>query len=254
MPDMTAFIGIDPTSGVRSMTCAILTDRLKIDTLVTASFDELTQVIIPRYTQAVCAINSPAGPNRSLLADPSYREQVGLNPNRDNYSDYRVCEYELRRRGVYVGYTPSDYERVPVSVQEGWALYERLQGRGYVVYPHAGPLRLLETNAQAIFTLLVKKHPYTKNSLEGLLQRQLILHEEGLDVPDPIYTLQEWTRHRLLTGTVNMTDVLNPAQLDALASAYVAYLVDREPGRVTTVGDEAEGEIVLPTPELADAY
>lgn len=254
MPDTTAFIGIDPTSSVRSMTCAILDERLAVRTLIAASFDELTRAIIPRYTQAVCAINAPAGPNRSLLAEPSYRAQVGLDPDRDNYSDYRVCEYQLRRRGIYVTYTPPDYERVPASVQEGWALYERLQAQGYVVYPHAGPLRLFETNAQAIFTVLANTHPYTKNSLEGLLQRQLILHEQGLDVPDPIYTLQEWTRHRLLTGTVNMTDVLNPGELDALASAYTAYIVAREPERVTTVGDEAEGEIVVPTAELADTY
>lgn len=254
MPDPVAFIGIDPTTSVRSMTCAVLDADLRIRLLATASLNELVRVILPRYERAVCGVNAAAGPNRALLMQPAYRQQVGLDPERTNYGNYRVCEYELRRRGIYVKYTPTDSGRIPLAVQEGWELYRLLYGMGYVSYPEEGPRQVFETNAQAVFTVLLNTQPYTKTSLEGMLQRQLALHEEGINVPDPIYTLQEWTRHRLLTGTVNMSDVYDAAQLDALATAFTAYVVAVEPERVVTVGDDAEGQILLPTPELRESY
>ena len=250
----TAFIGIDPSASVRSMTCAVIDSGLRITTLTTASLDELARAVLPRFERAACAVNGPSGPNQALLLDPDYRQRVGLDPHRANYGNYRVCEYELRRRGIYVKYTSPDEEQLSPSARDSWRLYDRLRALGYVDYPRSGARRVLETNAQAVYTVLAGTHPYTKNSLEGQLQRQLLLHEEGLDLPDPIYSLQEWTRHRLLTGTVNMQDVLSSAQLDALAAAYTAYVVAWEPDRVTAVGDEREGQIVLPTAQLVDAY
>jgi len=254
MSNTTAFIGIDPTNGMRSMTCAVLTSDLRVQTLTTAPAEVLLHDILAQAESAICGINGPSGPNRALLTEPAYRERVGLDPARTNYSNYRVCEYELRRRGIFVSYTPPGEDRVPAAVQDVWQVYERLRGMGYTGIGRPGSRHLFETNAQAIYTVLINGHPYSKTSLEGQLQRQLILHEQGIRIPDPIYTLQEWTRHRLLTGTVNMQDVLSPGQLDALAAAYTAYVIANDPERIVEVGDESEGQIVLPVARLAEAY
>ena len=55
---------------------------------------------------------------------------------------------------------------------------------------------------------------------------------------------------------MNLPGLLVHDELDALVSAYTAYLAARHPERITLVGDPAEGQIVVPVPpaEFKDVY
>jgi predicted RNase H-like nuclease len=98
--------------------------------------------------------------------------------------------------------------------------------------------------------------PLPKDALEGRLQRQLLLFRAGVDVPDPMDALEELTPHRLLEAGFDLPGLLDHDSLDAAVAAYTACLAARHPERVTLVGDEAEGQIVLPVPagELREKY
>jgi predicted RNase H-like nuclease len=45
-----------------------------------------------------------------------------------------------------------------------------------------------------------------------------------------------------------------PEELDSLAAAYTAWLAYRKPEQVLRIGDEKEGQIVLPEKELKENY
>ncbi|MBN1123151.1 MAG: DUF429 domain-containing protein [Anaerolineae bacterium] len=253
MTGNTVYIGIDPTAGVRAITCAVLDNQLRILHLDSEPLESVVEVVLS-YPDAVCGIDAPISKNKGLLADPEYRRSVGLLPGRSTYSTYRVCEYELRRRGIYLYNTPPDEERIPQWMETGWELYDRLFESGYVTYPERGQQRLFETYPHAVFTVLLKRLPYSKNRLEGLLQRQLVLYQAGIDVEDPMLFMEEWTEYRLLTGKLNFDAVIGHDELDALVAAYTACCIDQQPGDVLTIGDPVDGQIVLPTGELKETY
>jgi predicted RNase H-like nuclease len=110
------------------------------------------------------------------------------------------------------------------------------------VYPHA------------CFTTLLGCHPFPKYTLEGRIQRQLILYEQKVGVPDPMRVFEEITRHRLLKGTLPLDELYSPGELDALVAAYTACLAATAPERVSVMGHAEEGQIYLPTSELKARY
>lgn len=249
----TVYIGIDPTGGSRPITYAVLDRNLQVRELADADLDTLLSAI-QAYPSAVCGIDAPSDRNHRLLMNPKYRASIGLDPDRDNYVGYRVCEYELRRRGIYIYNTPVEEEKISDWMVEGWQLYDRLQAADFVRYPATGARRLFETYPYAIFTVLAGARPYPKMGLEGLLQRQLILYEEGVDLPDPMRVTEEITRHHLRASQINLDNLHSHDELDALASAFTAWAVDHAPQSVVTVGDPTEGQIMLPVSTLADSY
>jgi predicted nuclease with RNAse H fold len=250
---MTVYIGIDPTAGIRPSAFAVLSDRLKIEKMGRAPIDELIE-IVTAHSAAICAVAAPIGPGKGLLADPDYRRRLGLEPKRASYSTLRVCEYELRKRKIAIYSTPKTLDQAPQWMKEGWRLLDGLRKAGFVEYPRTGERRVLETYPPAAFTALVGRRPYSKSSIEGLLQGQLILFEEGVGVPDPMPHLEEWTRHRIKTGQIGRENILDHDSLDALMAAYTAFVVDKEPRNVIALGDTAEGQLVLPVESLKDLY
>ena len=188
------------------------------------------------------------------MADKNYRRRLGLDPKTDNYRVGRVSEYELRRRRIPIFSTPSDKRKAVSWMKAGWNFYDALRKEGVVEYPRAGSRRMFETFPHGGFTVLIGKRPYMKTMVEGLLQRQLLLYEEGLNIPDPMGLLEEWTRHRVLKGQLSRTGLHSRNELDALMAAYTAFLLEREVERVITVGDPSEGQIILPGDALKDQY
>ena len=253
MTDSTVYMGIEVTAGARPLTLAVLNGRLDVLKVETLKLEELIEVIL-EYPSSVCGIDAPSGVNKELLAEPDYRENLGLDPRKKTYNRYRVCEYELRRRRISIYSTPADKEKASKWMLTGWELYDRLRGEGYSSYPAESSRRLFEVHPHAAFTVLVKKRPYSKNSMEGLLQRQLVLYESGLDIHDPMQALEEWTRHHMLTGKLRMEGIYSHVELDALCAAYTAFVLDKNPQKITAVGDSGEGQIILPTAELLDRY
>lgn len=249
------YLGIDPTAGRRPLNYAILDSKLNIVAEGSGHPDDLLRTIEP-YPDIMCAVDAPIMPNKGLLSDPAKRAEVGLSPNKITYSQYRVCEYELKRRGINLYSTPAEVETAPKWMQAGWALYERLREIGFETHtPESSASRqFFEVHPHATFTVRLGHVPYRKDTLEGRLQRQLLLLEEGLNLPDAMEVLEEITRHHLLSGTLELRALRTHDELDALASALTAFYAHIRPAQVTFVGDPTDGQIVAPVKELKDKY
>jgi hypothetical protein len=252
----TVFIGIDPTAGRRPLHYAVLDSRLHILAQGEGSLPAVLAAVGP-FEQAVCAVDAPQSPNGGLLAQPETRQRYGLPPYSTTWSQFKVCEYLLRRHGIGIYNTPLAAGEAKAWMQLGWQLYDALRGLGYRPLEAGGreaAREFIEVHPHACYTALLGHFPYKKNSFEGRMQRQLLLQECGVDVPDALDVFEEITRHRLLAGTLDYRGLLSHDQLDALVSAYTACLAATRPRLVTWVGDEAEGQIVVPVEKMRERY
>jgi hypothetical protein len=250
------FVGIGPTTSRRPLQYAIINEDLEIQGIDSGDM-ETVLAIIASLDSPLVAIGAPQGPNRDLLKSPEVRKRYNLRAEGRTWTKWRVCEYELRRRNIRVYNTPDRREIAPKWVQSGFALYRRLMGMGFRFLDPNEPLQprqLLEVQPHASYTVLLERRPFLRNTLEGRLQRQLVLYLEGADVPNPILTLEEITRHHLLSGHLPLEGLHNPEELDALVSAFTAYLVMKRPDRISYVGEHEEGLITLPAAEIKAFY
>jgi predicted RNase H-like nuclease len=126
---------------------------------------------------------------------------------------------------------------------------------GYQCYPADGMARQgLEVYPHACYTVLLGVTPFPKYTLEGRLQRQLVLYEQKVNVPDPMLFFEEITRHRLLKGILPVDNLYTPSELDALIAAYTAWLAVTHPDQVTLLGDPTEGQLAIPTANMKARY
>jgi len=250
------YIGIDPTAGSRPATLAALDDDLRTVRIASLDRDGLL-AFVEENPGAVVAVDAPQSPNRGLMRRPDVRRRFGLPPRGRTFGQWKVCEYELRRRNLRIYATPSEARAAPGWMQAGFALYRRLLGLGFAFFRMGEtppPRLLIEVHPHACFAALLGHRPLLKANLEGRLQRQMVLYLEGLDLRNPVHTLEEITRQHLLSGSLPLDGLHNHDELDALVAAFTAYLVHQKPSRVCQVGDAAEGLITLPAAVLKDRY
>jgi predicted RNase H-like nuclease len=140
-------------------------------------------------------------------------------------------------------------------MQNSFILCKRLGELHYMPYPHENAShQWIEVYPHAAYTTLLGRIPFAKHTFEGRIQRQLVLYEENLNVPDPMRIFEEITRHRMLHGVVSQENLYLPDELDALVSAYTAQKAANQPDQVMLVGDPEEGQIVLPVSTLKAHY
>jgi hypothetical protein len=256
----TIFIGIDPTAGTRPMAYAAIDQDLRLIALDEGELDEIT-AFVGGQKAAFVAVSSPRRPNQGLMKLEEIRNQLKPVPKPGRWLGYRVAEYQLRQRNIHVIRTCGEKQRCPNWMQRGFEVYRKLESLGCHDYPlqekqQAQKIRyqVLEVYPHGVFTALLERIPYPKNDLEGRLQRQLILHNLGLDMPDPMRIFEEITRYRILKGTLPMEGLFEAPQLDALAGAYTAWVAATAPQKVTLLGHPQEGQVVLPIPALNPRY
>jgi len=85
---------------------------------------------------------------------------------------------------------------------------------------------------------------FSRQSLEGRLQRGLILYDEGLRIPEPMEFFEEITRHKLLQGVLPSEYIYSPRQLDALMMAYVSWMAGNPSEKLVS-----RDNLSLPVPE-----
>jgi predicted nuclease with RNAse H fold len=254
--DQDVYVGIDPTAGDRPMHFAVLDGGLKLVALSQGDV-ETVLAFVGGLERAAVAIDAPQSPNQGLMLRPEFRRRFNLQPGGRTWGQWKVCEYEMRRRNIRLYNTPRKEEDAPRWMQMGFSLYRRLLGLGYRLFIDGEPTperSLLEVHPHACFAVMLGRRPFLKQTLEGRLQRQLLLYLEGLDIVNPMNVLEEITRHHLLNGNLPLDGLYDHDQLDALVSAFTAYLVARKPERVLQVGEREEGYITLPTERLEDFY
>jgi hypothetical protein len=247
-----SFVGVDPTAGLHSFTFAAVNQDCELVSLATGDTRDVLAFLTSHQANIV-AINAPPRPNQGLVR--KNLENLNRMPGQLRGSNIRQAESELRERGIMVMATPSHYGICPAWMQMGFSLYEKIEELGYKQYPAEKPTQQwLETQPHAAFCALLGQIPLPKPTLEGRLQRQTVLYEQGAGINDPMEFFEEITRHKLLRGTFPMELIYASEGLDTLMAAYVAYCVIMRPQNTIMIGDSGEGQITLPVAALKDSY
>jgi hypothetical protein len=250
----STFLGIDPTAGEKPFVYAALDHELKLLALGEGTIDDVL-AFAAGQSRAMAAICAPRSTNQGLMSDPAYRDALSPPPNPGRYINFRVAEYMLRQHNICIPQTPAEIEDCPNWMRMGFTLFNRLEKLGYQPFSaQAAERQFMEVYPHACYSVLLEMLPFSKHNLEGRLQRQLVLHELGINLPDPMRIFEEITRYRLLNGILPLEDLYTPGELDALVAAYTAWLAVSEPDRVSLLGDEAEGLVVVPVTELKLSY
>jgi len=248
----TTFIGIDLSGGRHPFTYAALDDDCRLVTLASGEMEEVL-AFLGGQAATVAAVNAPRCPNKGLVRKKL--EKQNLTPGHLRGADMRLAEYELRERGNSVSPTASRPETCAAWIQAGFDFYHKLDESGFKPYPsETATHQWLETHPHAAYCALLGQLPLPKPTLEGRLQRQLVLYEQDMGIKDPMEFFEEITRHRLLKGILPVEFIYTAEELDALAAAFTAYLAASQPGEVVWVGNKQEGQIVLPVPRLKESY
>lgn len=252
--DKTLFIGVDPSGGRKPFTYAALDQHGKLAALKDGEVEDVL-AFIAGQPGAVVAVNAAPRPSMGLVRQDKLEQNLPPLGISGRSLDMRLAEHQLRERGINVAMTPSRKEFCANWVQAGFDFYRRLDGLGFVPYPMLdAPYQWLETHPHAVFCALLGQLPLAKPTLEGRQQRQLVLYEQGLGIRDPMEFFEEITRHKLLKGILPLDQIYTAEELDAIAAAYMAYMVIRHTERTGSVGDAQEGQVFLPVSSLKAKY
>ena len=243
---LTHFIGIDLSGARGSFTCAILDDTRRV--LFRGEITQTDwQAKLAESSINIAAVTSPITLNEGLMANPARRESLDPHPPASRFTNLRLCEYELITRGFSSTRTPSTVESCTPSLQRALRFSSELAVQGFQRWPSPGAERqLMEINPDSAYAQLLGDKLNSLRTIEGRIQRQLLLQEEHLNVRDPMIFFEEITRRRLMTGQLPEGILLAPAELNALAAAFCAWSAYTNPTGVTLLGDANEGRIVLP--------
>lgn len=246
------YIGIDPTGGSENIQIAVFSDSGQLEALETRALSELYS-ILQIYSEAIVAVNSPSGLNNGRIREPEIREALPAMHIPGRNVDMRVAEYNLRAKGIHMVMTPSILQNCTMATRVGFEVYEVLDSLGYSADLTASRV-MIESVSNAVYCVLAETNPLPKLTLEGKLQRQLLLFDAGLRIKDPMEFLEELTRFKLLRGAIPYDELYTNEQLDAMSAALTAFAVGDIERESCSVGDQKEGVIYLPVAELLEQY
>ena len=246
------YVGVDPTAGRFPFTLAALDQDRKLIVLAAGDINDVL-AFLTEQKASIVAVNAPPRPNHGLVRKNLEKQNLARGQLRG--SDMRQAECELRARGISLSPTPARVETCPAWMQMGFNLFHRLEEAGFKQYPaEKAPQQWLETHPHAAFCALLGQIPLSKPTLEGRLQRQIALYEQGIDMKDPMEFFEEITRHKLLHGAFPMELVYSAEELDTLMAAYMAFCVVNSPEETILIGNQQEGQIALPVASLKERY
>ena len=250
----TVFIGIDPSCGEDSLTYAVLDKDLHLLALSQQKLNTVSAFVGGQKSAAV-GVNAPRRLNQGLMKKNAVRDNLKPPPNPDRYTSFRVSEYLLFQRNIRIPRTPAKISECPGWMKVGFKLYRNLEEMGFEDYPAKEKGRtILEVYPHGAYTVLLDRIPFLKKTLEGRLQRQLLLHSLSIAVPDPMSIFEEITRHKVLNGDLPLDGLFSLEELEALMAAYLAWKTATEPEQISLVGDPSEGQIILPVRDLKPKY
>lgn len=242
------YLGIDVSPRGKPFTFVALSEDLRLRAVGEGSAADVL-AFAAGQSEACAAVNAPAHLNQQLMRQSEIRHQF-TPPPPPRLSNLRAGEYVLMLHDLHCAHTPADLNDCPPWMRRGLEIYTNLTQLGYAPHPQTGAPRVwLESHAEAAYCALLNGVvPFAAESLEGRLQRQLALAENGMSVPDPMDFFEEITRHKLLRGILPIKDVFSPGELNALVLALTAWTAQQAPQQIGKVGDETEGFIYLPKP------
>ena len=254
MESSSIFVGIELQHAWRMYTFAALDANLKLLALRQGRLPEVV-AYLAEDEAIIAAISAPRQPNLGRMQRDEIRSALFAPLPGNHSADLRQVEYELLARGLPVPRTPSKTASCPAWMRRGFRLVQELNEIGYAQFNAAGARRqLIETVPEVVFTSLLGHAPFPSESMEGRIQRQLILWDHRLPVRDPMVFFEEVTRHKLLLGMLPKELIYAADELDALMAANVAYVAGRSPKELILIGDRQEGQIALPVAALKERY
>lgn len=247
------YAGLDVTGGGKRLTLALLSAGMHVDVVHAVSRAEVAEMLAAA-PEAVVAVGGPL--HRSGHRFAAEETGFGLPSRRDRLERARAAEADLARRGIPLRLTPAVEGTAPGWMRDTFQLGRELTGRGFVegAGGHESRHWLIETHPMACFTVLLGRIPLGRETLEGRLQRQLILIRKRIDLADPLDALEEITAHHLLAGRLNLDGVQRPDELDAIAAAFTAWQARSIPAEVNWIGGEGDGWMCLPAGGLSENY
>jgi hypothetical protein len=250
----STFIGLDPTAGRKPFSYAALDSSLRLTALGSGSLDEVLAFTAGLH-EAIVAVCAPRRPNQRLMERAEIRDSLNPPPRPGRWNNFRLVEYLLRQHRISCYKTPASEKACPGWMQMGFLLYQRLEKMGYHPYPSPEyALQWLEVYPHASYCALLGHVPHPKHTLEGRLQRQLILFQKKVTLPDPMEFVSNLTTQNLLQADLPMDQLYSQGELDALVAAYTAWQAANHPDQTTTLGDASEGQVILPVAELKRRY
>ncbi|MBI3159008.1 MAG: hypothetical protein HYZ26_05360 [Chloroflexi bacterium] len=242
----STFIGIDPAAGRGSVAYAALDGELKPLALGRGRLAEAL-AFAGGQQEAWAAVHGPSGYNRGLMADKKRRAALDPAPKPGQLLNLRLAEYEILRQRLPIYKTPRTADGLRGWQKTALRLHEQLDKLGYKASPRgAAKRRRLESAPDLCYRRWLGRAPFYPHSIEGRLQRQIVLYDLGVQVADPMNFFEEVTRHRLLQGILPDEMLYRPAELNALALAALAWLAANRPEEVEALGDKQEGQVTLP--------
>ncbi len=248
----STFVGMDVSPGRQPFSYVALDQDLRLLALGQGDLQDAIAFTGGR-SGAMVAISAPSGPSHGLMASLEVRLRFSKLPPLGRRSELRVAEHELHLRQIAAPRTPAQVEDCPDWMRQGFDLYRLLAEAGYQPYPaEGGGKQWIESQAEGAYYALLGLDPFEARTLEGRLQRQLVLYDLRMPVKDPLLFFEEVTRHKLLHGILPVKDIFAPGELNAMVLAYTAYLAAARPAETVCFGDESEGVLYLPKGNLSE--
>jgi predicted nuclease with RNAse H fold len=246
------FAGIDLSAGRQRLTVALLSARLDVRSIMQQSVEEAVDALTS-FAEITVAVG---GPIRSVGIETEEQAPMGEALRKGALPKKRVAEAELARRGISVRRTPGLESTAPAWMRSAFHLARELRARGVVEEKDAreSPRTMIEVHPTASAAVLLGRLPFGRLSLEGRIQRQLILLREKVALPDPMDALEELTAHHILSGCLALEGICRADELDALLAGFTAWRAWSSPEAVTWLGSDSEGWICLPVKEIFDKY
>jgi len=246
----TLAIGIYIGSGHKPYTFAALDSSLTLEAVGEGQLMDVLAYVLGKPS-ALLAIGGPLRPGSGLMTDAEVRRSLNPPPAPGRFTRMRVAEYQIQQRGWNIPEIPSTAAECPPWAQRSFDLYENLANSGYQIFDGSdAPRQVLETRPELVFVTLLGQALLPAGTLEGRLQRQLLLTDQDVHLADPMDFFEEITRHRLLHGVLPVKDIHSQAELEAVAAAYAAWLALNHPAQLAFFGDPREGQIALPNAPL----
>lgn len=213
-------MGID-VAAARPCTCVLVSGREVLDWLDAKDPAEIRAWILRHWPQAV-AVDAPCCTSKGLL--------IKSGSSRKPYEG-RVCDRELRRRGIPLYEVPRDRSDASSWMEVGFQIYDNLAALGYGLPGKTGVVHsMIEVFPHASFVTLLDGVPAKKMTDLGRRQRMEVIASHG----------------------IRCSDRVDHDSLDALVAALTAarYLE----GQASSVGEPREALVWLPVNHLRESY
>lgn len=235
----SSFVGVDTSSGKRPFTYVSLDADLHLQAVGGGDGVDVLSYVAG-LSSALVAVSTPvhAGHARLSISD-SQRVLV-----QSRLSSLRQLSFDLTQPDSP---SPSANPSSGTGMAACLGLVTQMESMSFHFFPNdESPRQWLETQADAGFWGLLGFAPFTSGSLEGRIQRQLVLDDLDLHVPDAMEFFEEITRYKLLHGVLPTDDILPQVELNAWLAAFTAWQAASQPEQVHISGESEHSPVYLP--------